>query len=123
MVSPAFTVICFGLKVKLSICHLRVRRLRGAPRDDRKSDKPGAHTLRENFAHGHSALASQRGIDDGKPLFALLEGYACRAEHGAQLVVRHLHRPGDGAVPGAGCGKAVERAVWKVTLPSTFCMI
>ena len=31
--------------------------------------------------------------------------------------------PGDGAVPGAGCGKAVERAVWKVTLPSTFCMI
>src|ERR1700756_4979005 len=28
-----------------------------------------------------------------------------------------------GAVPGAGCGKAVERAVWNVTLPSTFCMI
>ena len=31
-------------------------------------------------------------------------------------------RPGDGAVPGAGCGKAVERAVWKAQLPSTFCM-
>ena len=31
--------------------------------------------------------------------------------------------PGDGAVPGAGCGNAVERAVWKVTLPSTFCII
>src|SRR5712671_7655980 len=30
--------------------------------------------------------------------------------------------PGDGAEPGAGCGKAVERAVWKVTLPSTFCI-
>src|SRR5580693_1288073 len=30
--------------------------------------------------------------------------------------------PGDGAAPGAGCGNAVERAVWKVTLPSTFCM-
>src|SRR4029453_19102785 len=30
--------------------------------------------------------------------------------------------PGEGAEPGAGCGKAVERAVWKVTLPSTFCM-
>jgi len=28
--------------------------------------------------------------------------------------------PGEGAVPGAGCGKAVDRAVWKVTLPSTF---
>src|SRR5580704_2163862 len=31
--------------------------------------------------------------------------------------------PGDGAEPGAGCGKAVERAVWKATLPSTFWMI
>ena len=30
--------------------------------------------------------------------------------------------PGLGAVPGAGCGKAVERAVWNVTLPSTFCI-
>ena len=30
--------------------------------------------------------------------------------------------PGEGAVPGAGCGNAVERAVWNVTLPSTFCM-
>ena len=31
--------------------------------------------------------------------------------------------PGEGAVPGAGCGNAVERAVWNVTLPSTFCII
>ncbi len=30
--------------------------------------------------------------------------------------------PGAGAVPGAGWGKAVERAVWKVTAPSTFCI-
>jgi hypothetical protein len=30
--------------------------------------------------------------------------------------------PGDGAVPGAGCGNAVERAVWKVALPSIFCI-
>jgi hypothetical protein len=30
--------------------------------------------------------------------------------------------PGDGAAPGAGCGNAVERAVWKTTLPSTFCI-
>src|SRR5207302_11503290 len=28
--------------------------------------------------------------------------------------------PGLGALPGAGCGKAVDVAVWKVTLPSTF---
>ena len=31
--------------------------------------------------------------------------------------------PGDGAAPGAGWGKAVERAVWKLMVPSTFCMI
>ena len=30
--------------------------------------------------------------------------------------------PGDGAVPGAGCGKAVDIAVWNVTCPSTFCI-
>ena len=30
--------------------------------------------------------------------------------------------PGPLAVPGAGCGNAVDMAVWKVTLPSTFCM-
>jgi len=29
--------------------------------------------------------------------------------------------PGEAAVPGAGNGNAVERAVWNVTLPSTFC--
>jgi len=31
--------------------------------------------------------------------------------------------PGDGAAPGAGWGQAVDVAVWKVMLPSTFCMI
>ena len=30
--------------------------------------------------------------------------------------------PGEGAAPGAGCGNAVERAVWNATLPSTFCI-
>jgi len=28
--------------------------------------------------------------------------------------------PGEGAPPGAGCGNAVDSAVWKVMLPSTF---
>ena len=31
--------------------------------------------------------------------------------------------PGAGAVPGVGCGNAVDIAVWNDTLPSTFCMI
>src|SRR5215831_13378438 len=30
--------------------------------------------------------------------------------------------PGDGAVPGAGCGNAVDIAVWNVTCPSIFCI-
>ena len=30
--------------------------------------------------------------------------------------------PGDGAAPGAGCGNAVDIAVWNVTFPSTFCI-
>ncbi len=30
--------------------------------------------------------------------------------------------PGEGAAPGAGGGKAVDRAVWTVTLPSPFCI-
>src|SRR6185503_2811289 len=29
--------------------------------------------------------------------------------------------PGEGAVPGAGCGNAVDIAVWNRTFPSTFC--
>ena len=53
---------------------------------------------------------------------SLTSGY-----HVARAAVRSLSSgtfigPADGAVPGAGCGKAVERAVWKVTLPSTFCI-
>src|SRR5579862_9347457 len=30
--------------------------------------------------------------------------------------------PGPFAVPGTGCGNAVDIAVWNVTLPSTFCI-
>src|ERR1035438_10039313 len=30
--------------------------------------------------------------------------------------------PGAGVAPGAGCGNAVDMAVWNVTFPSTFCI-
>ena len=30
--------------------------------------------------------------------------------------------PGEAALPGAGCGKAVDIAEWNVTFPSTFCI-
>src|SRR6185437_11317884 len=38
--------------------------------------------------------ALQRGVDDGELLVATIEGHARGAEHGAQFVVRHLHRAG-----------------------------
>src|SRR6185503_13073445 len=51
------------------------------------------------------ALALQRRVDNGEPLFVLLEGDARYAEHAAQLVVRHLHR--------AGRGRRSRRRLWK----------
>ena len=42
------------------------------------------------------------------------------AEHRRQPVARHGKRHGAGPLPAVGCGNAVERAVWNVTLPSTF---
>ena len=69
-----------------------------------------------------ASSALQRRIDNGEPLFARLERYAGGAEQRAELSSGTFIGPGDGAVPGAGCGNAVERAVWKVTLPSTFCI-
>jgi len=52
---------------------------------------------------------NDRGIDrPNAKVFAQIGGRAS------------LIAPGTGAVPGAGCGNAVDAAVWKVTLPSTF---
>jgi hypothetical protein len=39
-----------------------------------------------------------------------------------QPVVGNLHRSRRRSEPGAGCGKAVDIAVWNVTCPSTLCM-
>ena len=68
--------------------------------------------------------ALQRSVDDGETLLILLERDAGDAEHRAQLVGGDVfQRARAGALPGAGCGNAVERAVWKVMFPSTFCRI
>ena len=60
-------------------------------------------------------LAARLIVEEG------LEGEATDAER--SLSSATFSGPGEGAVPGAGCGKAVDMAVWNVTLPSTFCMI
>src|ERR1700722_2925423 len=44
--------------------------------------------------------------------------YLCNSPGGTSFI-----GPGAGAAPGAGCGNAVDAAVWNVTLPSTFWMI
>ena len=41
----------------------------------------------------------------------------------ASCAVGTCSGPGPAAVPASGWGYAVERAVWKVMLPSTFCTI
>jgi len=40
-----------------------------------------------------------------------------------RAAVRTFIGPGEGAAPGFGWGNAVEKAVWKVTFPSTFCSV
>jgi len=72
--------------------------------------------------HREYPLIPQRRVDDRKPLIARLKLMLATPSKVRSLFVGDLHRPGEGAVPGAGCGNAVERAVWKVTLPSTFCI-
>ena len=69
------------------------------------------------------AQPCERRVDDREPLLALLEGDAGDAEHACAACRPALSSgPATARVPGAGCGNAVERAVWKVTLPSTFCI-
>src|SRR5712672_1696050 len=109
-VVPTFTVSCAGSKVKLSIITLVVSVAR-APL--RQSDMAAAMANRPRLRRASDAitnfpLALQRRVDDREALIARLEVDAGNTEQAA--------------APGAGCGNAVERAVWKVTLPSTFCI-
>src|SRR6185437_8200716 len=118
-VVPAFTVICCGLKVKLPI-------LTGT-----SSDLAGEAT-----SAAVTAAARPSRVNDlvmaAQP-FSAVSMMASRCSFCLKVTlampsifsncsVGTFIGPGDGAVPGAGCGNAVERAVWKVTLPSTFCI-
>jgi len=64
------------------------------------------------------SLALQRRVDDRKLLSPGLKLMLATPSSERSLSSGTFIGPGEGAEPGAGCGKAVERAVWKVTLPS-----
>src|SRR6185312_4235125 len=92
------------------------RRVAGKQDDDNCS-RPSRHV---HFNHG-CAQAS------GESTMARRRSFCLNVMLAVPSIVRSLSSatfigPGDGALPGAGCGNAVERAVWKVTLPSTFCI-
>ena len=67
-------------------------------------------------------LVLERHVGDRDRVVDVVEGHPGQAEHFLQPIGLHLHRPGRGAAPGAGCGNAVDIAVWNVTCPSTFCI-
>ena len=69
-----------------------------------------------------AASANQRLVDDRQRFAAANEIDGRDAEIFPRSPAATFIGPGEGAEPGAGWGNAVERAVWKATLPSTFCM-
>src|ERR1035441_2563484 len=88
-VSPVFTVICCGLKVKLSIFTSTSAAWAGLVTAIVAATSSAIAPSARNFVRVMGRSALQRRVDDGEPLLALLEGHAGGAEHAAQLVVRH----------------------------------
>src|SRR5450631_2068183 len=93
-VSPAFTVICCGLKVKLSIFTSMSAARAGLAAAIAAATRSAIAPSARNFVRVMGRSALQRRVDDGEPLLALLEGHAGGAEHAAQFVVRNFHRAG-----------------------------
>ena len=98
-VAPAGTVAAAGEKLKLSTTDL-------AP-------------IGAGRRHG----VLERQVGDGNRVVDVVVGDGREAEHlvSADRASTFIG-PGDGAAPGAGCGNAVDIAVWNVTFPSTFCI-
>ncbi len=63
----------------------------------------------------------QLRIDDSQMIVSANDLDLGHSKRALQLARRTIIGPGFGAAPGAGCGNAVAIAVWKATLPSTFC--
>lgn len=84
-------------------------------REGRAEDESEAHRLHTLSASGASTIA--RWLAPDTNLTRVTPRTVCSFPAGTTI------GPGLGALPGAGCGKAVEHAVWKEMLPSTFCAI
>jgi len=75
------------------------------------------------FAAIWCQLHAQRRINDRQRTFAFHVIHAGHSQYAAEFLRRHFIGPGFGAVPGAGCGNAVDIAVWNVMFPSIFCTV
>jgi hypothetical protein len=80
-VSPVFTVICCGLKVKLSIFTSTSAAWAGLAAAINAATSPVIAPSARVLAKLMMRSALQRGVDDGEPLLALLERHAGGAEH------------------------------------------
>src|SRR3569833_2680765 len=109
-VSPAFTFTSFGLKVKLSMPTLISAAPAGLSARDAISAAPAARAVRyfmglsldcaAQLLSGMSTMASRCS-------FCLKVMLAVPSKKQSKTTTTN-NRPGDGAVPGTGCGKAVE---------------
>src|SRR6185437_8650567 len=83
----------------------------GGSKDKQAEKRSPLH--RDHPASGVSTMASGESV---RTKLALAVPRTWRSSPGGTVI-----GPGPFAVPGAGCGNAVERAVWNATWPSTFC--
>src|SRR6478672_13144458 len=113
--------------------------------DGRRGGRDGGVRNDRNGSH-HQSAGDQSGRLEGQNLEGAVHSFSLESYASVESIsaIRSLPRtktasvipsiewscsvgtlsgPGDGAVPATGCGKAVERAVWKAILPSTFCVI
>ena len=120
-VLPAGTVIASGSKVKFSILDRRRRaghRPGGAGGEHEQSNAPICP--RTALSPFRQRLVDDRQRGRGLVVKATSAGpQQLRAAGPAGTFIG----PGEAALPGSGCGKAVDMAVWNVMLPSTFCII
>src|SRR3989442_1648781 len=96
---------------------------RAAPDDQHqgRENEDIPYTTHVRASHvGQVVVLAKRRVDNRQRLRARHIRHLSDTEQSPRLSLRDLHRPRRGALPGAGCGNAVDIAVWNDTLPSTF---
>ena len=121
---PAFTVSSFGVKVKLSMFTSISAARTGNDEMASAASRRGAsyYILPRNVPCQRFQLASSGVLVIARALLPCLTATLVIPSTVRSFSAGTSKGPGEGTVRGAGCGKAVDLAVWKVTWPSTFCI-